>query len=126
MDANELHDASGTIIQAAFAVHKALGNGFDTDTYKRALAIELNEQNIEFDQDEIVPVLYKARQIGQQQIDFRFGENLILVIKSSAGLSEQDLSWLQRLVDVTGTQSGLVINFGCNSVQVRRATASAA
>lgn len=58
------------IIGAAMEVHRHLGNGFQEVVYQRALAIELNLQNIHFEREKEMPLSYKGFDIGTRRVDF--------------------------------------------------------
>lgn len=51
-------------------VHKHLGNGFQEVVYQRALAIEMQLQNIEFVREQEMPLVYKGYDVGTRRVDF--------------------------------------------------------
>lgn len=63
-------DISAKIIGAAMKVHSALGNGFQELIYQRALAIEMQDSNIEFNREFVMPVYSKKIEIGTRRVDF--------------------------------------------------------
>jgi len=66
------------IIGAAMEVHKHLGNGFQEVIYQRALAIEMQMQNIHFVREQEMPLQYKGYEVGTRPVDF-FVEDKIMV-----------------------------------------------
>ena len=58
------------IIGAAMEVHKHLGNGFQEVVYQRALAIELQLQNINFIREQEMLLQYKGYDVGTRRVDF--------------------------------------------------------
>lgn len=54
-------EITGAIIGAAMQVHSELGNGFPEVIYQRSLAIEFQNQNISYKQEESVPLYYKRK-----------------------------------------------------------------
>jgi len=60
-------DITGAIIGAAMSVHSALGNGFPEIIYQRSLAIEFQDQNINYKREESMPLFYKGKSIGKKK-----------------------------------------------------------
>ena len=63
-------DLTHKIIGAAMEVHKHLGNGFQEVVYQRALAIEMQLQNINFIREQEMPLQYKGYDVGTRRVDF--------------------------------------------------------
>jgi GxxExxY protein len=63
-------DLTHKIIGAAMEVHKHLGNGFQEVVYQRALAIEMQIQNINFIREQEMPLQYKGYNVGTRRVDF--------------------------------------------------------
>ena len=64
-------------------VHNILGNGFQPGrraevVYQRALAIELEENNIQFQRELEMSLHYKGRGIGSRRVDFFIEKKLML------------------------------------------------
>lgn len=57
-------------IGAAMEVHKHLGNGFQEVVYQRALAIEIQLQEINFIREQEMPLQYKGINVGTRRDDF--------------------------------------------------------
>ncbi len=51
-------------------VHKHLGNGFQEVVYQRALAIEIQLQEINFIREQEMPLQYKGINVGTRRDDF--------------------------------------------------------
>ena len=108
------------IIGAAMEVHKHLGNGFQEVVYQRALAIEMQLQNILFSREYEIPLLYKDYDIGTRRVDF-FVENEIMVeIKALIDLEDVHLAQAKNYVNAKNLEIGLLINFGSTSLQFKR------
>ena len=63
-------DITEKIIKACMTVHSILGNGFQEVIYQRALAIELELMDIQFQREHNMLIYYKERQIGERRVDF--------------------------------------------------------
>lgn len=108
------------IIGCAMEVHKQLGNGFQEVIYQRALAIEMQMQNIEFSREHEMHIQYKGYDIGTRRVDF-FVENKIMVeIKAVINLEDVHLAQAMNYVEAYNLEIGLLINFGSKSLQHKR------
>lgn len=61
------------IIGCAMKVHNALGNGFREVIYQRALAIEMDKQNLNFQREMEMSIFYDGIKIGTRIADFFCG-----------------------------------------------------
>ena len=114
------HELTHKIIGAAMEVHKHLGNGFQEVVYQRALAVEMQLQNILFVREFEMPLLYKSYDIGTRRADF-FVDNTILVeIKAIVDLEDVHLAQAKNYVEAYNLEVGLLINFGAKSLQFKR------
>ena len=113
-------DLTYKIIGCAMEVHKQLGNGFQEVIYQRALAIEMQLQNIEFSREHVMGIQYKGHDIGTRRVDF-FVENCIMVeIKAVINLEDVHLAQAMNYVEAYNLEIGLLINFGSKSLQHKR------
>jgi GxxExxY protein len=62
-----LGDATGVIIGCALEVHRTLGPEFPEIVYQRALALELQIADLEFDREVKVPIFYKSHRIDPRR-----------------------------------------------------------
>lgn len=58
------------IIGCAMKVHSFLGNGFQEVIYQRALEIEMHKNNIKFEREKEMSVIYKGYNIGTRRMIF--------------------------------------------------------
>lgn len=113
-------DITHKIIGCAMKVHSTLGNGFQEVIYQRALAIEMEKQNLEFKREMEMPVYYDTFRIGTRRVDF-FVENCIMVeIKALINLEEVHLAQAMNYCQAYNLPIGLLINFGAKSLQFKR------
>lgn len=108
------------IIGAAMEVHRHLGNGFQEVVYQRALAIELSMRNINFEREKEMPLSYKGFDIGTRRVDFFIEEKIMLEIKAVIQLEDVHLAQAINYLEAYGMEIGLLINFGCPSLQFKR------
>ncbi|MDY0104717.1 MAG: GxxExxY protein [Lentimicrobium sp.] len=108
------------IIGAAMEVHKVLGNGFQEVIYQRALAIEMAQQDINFQREYEMDIFYKGERIGGRRVDF-FVEGIIMVeLKAQIELEDVHLAQAMNYLEAYSVEIGLLINFGAKSLQFKR------
>ena len=111
---------TGAVIGAAMEVHRHLGNGFQEVVYQRALAIELSLQEIGFAREFEMPLQYKGYDIGTRRDAFFIEEKIMLEIKAVIQLEDVHLAQAINYLEAYGMEIGLLINFGCPSLQFKR------
>lgn len=110
------------IIGCAIKVHTYLGNGFQEVIYQRALAIEMELNDLQFSREEEMQISYKNQDIGTRRVDF-FVENQILVeIKAVIKMENVHLAQAINYLEAFDKEIGLLINFGARSLDFKRVT----
>ncbi|MEO8666682.1 MAG: GxxExxY protein [Ignavibacteria bacterium] len=108
------------IIGCAMKVHSVLGNGFQEVIYQRALAIEMQKQNLNFKRELEMEIFYDEIKIGTRRVDF-FVEDLIIVeLKSLIKLEDVHLAQAMNYCQAYNLPIGLLINFGSKSLEFKR------
>lgn len=108
------------IIGAAMEVHKYLGNGFQEVVYQRALAIEMQMQNINFVREQEMSLQYKGYDIGTRRMDFFVEDKIMVELKAVINLEDVHLAQAMNYVEAYNLEIGLLINFGAKSLQFKR------
>ena len=108
------------IIGAAMEVHRHLGNGFQEVVYQRALAIEMQLQDIPFVREYEMSLRYKDQHIGTRRVDFFVNERVMVEIKAIINLEDVHLSQAMNYLEAYNLPIGLLINFGAKSLQFKR------
>jgi len=88
MNANS-KKASERVIGCAFAVSNGLGAGFLERVYESALAVEMLDQGLEFEQQSPLKVYYRDTLVGRYVADFVVEDKLIVEIKALSQLTRQ-------------------------------------
>lgn len=113
-------DITEKIIGAAMKVHSALGNGFQEIIYQRALALQMEKDNVSFVRECNMPIFYLEQQIGERRVDF-FVENKICVeIKAIINLEPVHFAQTRNYLEAFNIEIGLLINFGAISLEFKR------
>ncbi len=108
------------VIGCAFAVSKALGNGFLEKVYENALAHELRKAGLTCEQQFPLPVKYDGIAVGQYFADILVNKELIIELKAVKALDE--IHWAQCLhyLKASGLRKSLLMNFGQPKIEVKR------
>lgn len=109
------------IIKSCFNVHTQLGPGFVERIYANALKIALEEMGLSFISEREFSVKYGQKSVGKFRVDLLVENKVIVELKAVEGkmpklFESQVISYLKASEMTTG----LLVNFGNNSCEVRR------
>jgi GxxExxY protein len=113
-------DITEKIIGAAIKVHNTLGNGFQEVIYQRALAIEMQCQNLNYKREKEMEIFYNGQQIGTRRVDFFVEEKIMVELKAIAELDDSHLAQAINYLEAYNMNVGLLINFGSKNLQFKR------
>jgi GxxExxY protein len=113
-------EITGKIIGLAMEVHGHLGNGFQEVMYQRAMEFELGKNLIQFDREFEMPVLYKGEEIGKRRVDFLVNKIISVELKAVVQLEPVHLAQAMNYLEAYNLEIGLLLNFGAQSLQVKR------
>ena len=119
MNANS-KKASERVIGCAFAVSNGLGAGFLERVYESALAVEMLDQGLEFEQQSPLKVYYRDTLVGRYVADFVVEDKLIVEIKALSQLTRQHDAQIMNYLKATGMTVGLLLNFGTPKMGIKR------
>jgi len=108
------------IIGCALKVHKTMGNGFQEVIYQRCLAIELGNAGIEFLREQEMPIFYEGINVGTRRADFIIAGEVMVELKAIIQLEDVHLAQALNYLTAYQIEIGLLINFGSNSMEVKR------
>jgi len=114
-------DITGKIINAAMEVHKVLGAGYQEIIYYRAMILSLSERGLNCESEKGFYIFFKNRNIGEYKLDLVVENKVIVELKAVIGempevFKAQVISYLKA----SGLEVGLLMNFGNESLEVRR------
>ncbi|HET7537731.1 MAG TPA: GxxExxY protein [Candidatus Didemnitutus sp.] len=75
-------DLSGKVIDAAIAVHRALGPGFIESVYENALCVELRRRGVGYERQKVINVLYTDVEVGEHRLDLLIEGKLVVELKA--------------------------------------------
>lgn len=99
------------IIGCAIEVHKNLGPGLLESIYEKALCCELDLRKIEHENQVVVPIIYKGKQLGEHRLDLLVENEIIVEIKAVERHEPVFEAQLLSYLKLTGKNLGLLINF---------------
>jgi GxxExxY protein len=99
------------VVDAAFAVHVALGPGFLEAVYADALAVELSLRDIPFQREVPVLIRYKGSVVGRGAIDLLVDNRLVVELKAVETLAPIHVAQTISYLKATGLPLGLLITF---------------
>ena len=104
----------------AMKVHNTLGNGFQELIYQRCLAIELERAGIGFEREKSHVIYYDGIDVGMRRADFIIEENVVVELKALINLEPVHLAQAKNYVVAYDKPIGLLINFGSQSLQIKK------
>lgn len=113
-------EITGKVIGAAREVYKVLGNGFQEEMYRRALAIELPlfDLNYTWKLDQVI--YYRNIRLGTQREHFFVEDKVSVEIKTVIKLEDVHLAQALNYLEAYNLEEGLLINFGGESLEFKR------
>ena len=113
-------ELTGQIIACAYRVQGTLGSGFLESVYQKAMAIELAKQGLSGVMEMKVPVYYEGELVGDFRADLVVENRVIVEFKAIEKLTKPHEVQLVNYLVATNMPIGLLINFGPDSVEVKR------
>lgn len=113
-------EETGKIIGIAMEVHKHLGNGFQEVIYQRALEFEFAKNQMKFNREFEMPIIYKGEHLGTRRVDFLINKIISVEIKAVIQLEPVHLAQAMNYLEAYNLEIGLLLNFGAQSLQVKR------
>jgi GxxExxY protein len=100
------------VVDAALAVHKALGPGLLESVYVAALAIQLTERQLHHEREVPIHATYRDRPLGiAYRADLVVASKLLVEVKAVDGIHDAHIAQTLSYLRLTGLRLGLLINF---------------
>jgi len=113
-------DLSGRVIEAAIAVHSALGPGFIESVYENALCVELAARGIKFEQQKTVKILHRAVEVGEHRLDLLVEGCLLIELKAVKEIEDIFFTIGRSQMKAAGIRDGLILNFSAMPLTIKR------
>ena len=112
MTAERLNELSGTVVDAAFDVHSAIGPGLLESAYRACLVHELRSRGIRVATEVPLPIYYKGVTLETgYRMDLVVEDEIIVELKSIAKLLDVHTAQLLSHLRLSNRRLGLLINF---------------
>ena len=106
------------IINACMEVHNNLGNGFLEAVYQEALEKEFKMQNIPYEREKFLPIIYKGEILEKQYFaDFVCFGKIIVELKAVSNIVKAHKAQVLNYLKAANLEIGLLVNFGENSLK---------
>lgn len=100
------------ILNAAFAVHSALGPGLLESAYERCMRIELEDRGIAAETEVCLPIDYNGRKVESAfRVDLLVEKRIVVELKAAAEIAPVHIAQILTYLKVLKRPSGLIINF---------------
>lgn len=110
------------IIGCSYTVYNTLGSGFLESVYEKSLLIELKKAGLSCRAQLHVDVFYDEQKVGDFIADIIVENKVVVELKSTETLVKIHEVQLVNYLVATGIDTGLLINFGPDGVQIKRKT----
>lgn len=108
-----LHSAlTSKIIKCFYAVYNTLGYGFLEKVYENSLLIELKLRGLKVEAQRQIDVFYADEKVGVYFADLIVEDTVIVEIKASDALCEENEFQLINYLKASDIEIGLLLNFG--------------
>jgi GxxExxY protein len=105
------------IKQFANQVFTTLGAGFTERIYHNAMEVLLKKNNIPFQSEQIIPVLFQGVNVGSVRADLIINNSIVVELKSVRSIKDDHSTQCEMYMKLLSIPSGLVINFPSISVE---------
>jgi GxxExxY protein len=111
---------SEKVIGCAMMVHRELGFGFLESVFHRAMEIELAKSGLSFESEKRLNVFYDGHIVGHFVADLVIDGRLVVELKAVECIVKAHEVQLVNYLTAANTESGLLLNFGTESLGYRR------
>jgi GxxExxY protein len=113
-------DLSVRVIEAAIAVHSALGPGFIESVYENALGVELAARGVSFEQQIVVPIHHRGIIVGEHRLDLLVEEVLLVELKAVKEIEDIFFAIGRSQMKAAGIRDGIILNFASMPLTIKR------
>ena len=115
-------ELTAKIISRGMKVHRALGPGFLESIYRHALAHELRCAELLVECERKIQVCYDGVIVGDFAADMLVERRVLIEIKAVRAIAPAHEVQLVHYLTATGTNIGLLLNFGAERLEFKRKT----
>jgi GxxExxY protein len=109
------------IIGAAMEVHRELGCGFSEPVYYEPFEFELSARGVPFRSGVELPIIYKGHRLRKRyRVDYDCYDAVVVEVKALSMIGTVEEAQLINYMRAANKDRGLLLNFGCRSLQYKR------
>lgn len=113
-------ELSGRMIEAAIAVHTALGPGFIESVYEKALSVELAARSVRFEQQKVIKVFHRGVEVGEHRLDLLIEGVLLVALKAVSAVEDVFFAIAGSQMKAAGIRDGILLNFASIPLTIKR------
>ncbi len=117
---HQFEPLSAQIIEAAIAVHRALGPGFLESIYHEALRVALRQRGIPHENQKHVRIMFEGVEVGVHYLDLLVDGQIVVELKAVKALEAVHFAQVRSYLRATGLRVGLLLNFNDSTLVVKR------
>ncbi|HEX5268937.1 MAG TPA: GxxExxY protein [Gemmataceae bacterium] len=117
---HEFEALSGQVLEAAVAVHRALGPGFLESVYQKAMEVALRHRRIGFEQQREIHVFFEDEDVGLHRLDLVVAAQIVVELKAVRALEDVHYAQVRSYLKATGLRIGLLLNFNATALVIKR------
>jgi len=117
---HEFEELSGRILEAAVAVHRALGPGFLESVYQKAMEVALRHRRMTFDCQKEVRIFFEDEEVGLHKLDLVVEGQIIVELKAVKALEDIHFAQVKSYLKATRLHIGLLLNFNAPTLTIKR------
>ncbi|MDL2213184.1 GxxExxY protein [Bacteroides sp. OttesenSCG-928-E20] len=108
----ETNELAYKVIGCAYKVHRSLGPGLLESAYEACLCYELDKENIKYEKQKELPVIYDEKKIDcGYRLDVLIESKIIIELKSTEKLLPIHTAQVMTYLRLSKVHLGLLINF---------------
>jgi GxxExxY protein len=88
-----------------------LARGLLESVYEQAMAIELQQQQIQFERQKYLPAIYRDQNVGEFRIDLLVANQLVIELKAVRAIETIFTAQILTYMKLGNFKKGLIINF---------------
>lgn len=99
------------IVGCAMSVLNSVGHGLREKTYERALCVEFRNQNLNYSQQSVYPVVYRGETIDEYIPDLEVEGKVVVETKTVDKIIDEHRGQTINYLRISGLPVGLIFNF---------------
>lgn len=117
---HEFEPLSGRILEAAVAVHKALGPGVLESAYQKAMEVALRRRDIPFESQKEIRIFFEGEEVGLHRLDLVVSKEIVVELKAVKDFEDIHYAQLKSYLKATSLRVGLLLNFNATTLAIKR------